>query len=91
MFRTPRGSWRRAVRSLAFSVRQLLRYATPRAYGQPPGEPCLCGGGKRGGFLIVNVNLFYSRGATHGIHYRVEAVPHQLVDAWHPGVAQLLH
>ncbi len=49
--------------------------ATPCAYGQPPGEPGLCGGGKRGGFLIVNVDPFYSLGLTHGIHYRVGLSP----------------
>ena len=67
------------------------RTATARAYGQPPGEPGFCGGGKRRGFLVVNVYPFYSLGPTHGIHYRVEAVPHQTVDALHPGVAQVLH
>ena len=30
--------------------------ATPRAYGQPPGEPGLCGG--KSGFLVVNVGPF---------------------------------
>ena len=65
--------------------------ATPRAYCKPPGEAGFCGGGKRPRFLIVNVDPFYALGATHGIHYRVEAVPHQTVDALHPGVAQVLY
>ena len=49
--------------------------ATSRAYGQPPGEPGLCGG-KSGGFLVVNVGPFYSHGTTYGIHLRVEVVAH---------------